>query len=134
MSRATNSIRVFAVYLLMLGGALFTFPTELRIIGLTASDDPWTHVLGLTTIVLGIFFWRAAQAQFVRLFEWTIEVRFLWVAGIVLLVALHWAPPSILFLAGLEFAGALWTWTGLRADDQAESRLFPGPRASFRPR
>jgi hypothetical protein len=131
VSRATNSIRVFALYLFALGGALFAFPSELTRIGLPSTDEAWTHLLGLSTIVFGVVFWRAAAAQFVRFFEWSVELRVLEVLGIVLIVALRWAPPALLFLAGLEFAGALWTWTGLRADDQAETTLFPGPRASL---
>lgn len=117
MSHATNSIRVFALYLWVLGASLGLLPNAvLPVFGLAATHEPWVRLLGLMVVVLGLYYWRAAREQLTEFFHWTVEIRLFVLAGFVLLVALGWGPTVLLVFGALEGASAAWTWVGLRSD------------------
>ncbi len=131
LSRATNSIRIYAIYLCLLGVTLMVVPNVL-LLGLwqPPAEEPWIRVVGVFVVPLGIYCWRAARSQHLDFFKWTVETRLLTVALLVFLVAAQWAPPVILAFAALEAVFAAWTWTDLRADNP---RTAPEPKTESLP-
>lgn len=131
LSRATNSIRIYAIYLFLLGATLMVMPNVLML-GLWQPrvEEPWLRMVGVFVIPLGVYCWRAARSQHLDFFKWTVETRLLTVALFVLLVAGQWAPPVMLVFAAMEGLFAAWTWTGLRTDNP---RTAPEPATESLP-
>lgn len=131
LSRATNSIRIYAIYLFLFGAVLMAAP-NLLLWGLwwEPTHEPWLRAMGAFMIPVGIYFWRAARSQHLDFFRWSVQSRLLAVALFVFIVAMQWAPPVILAFAAGEGLFAMWTWTDLRADNPKTS---PEPQVESLP-
>ena len=129
LSRATNSIRIYALWLFISGAILIAVPNIL-LWGLwwEPTHEPWLRCMGVFMIPMGIYFWRAAKAQHLDFFKWTVQARLLAVVLYVFIVAMQWAPPVIFAFAAGEALFAMWTWTDLRADNP---KTAPSPEESL---
>lgn len=122
MSRATNSLRIYALFLLGFGGVFTLAPNFfLEAIRVEPTDQPWIRMMGVLTMAVGLFYWKAAQAHLTVFYWWSVGVRFFTAACIVTLVAVRLAPALLLAFAGFDVLFALWSWTDLRSDDPATS-------------
>lgn len=131
LSRATNAMRIYSLYLMALGGFLMLMPNAaLALLGQPRTEEPWLRVAGAMVIPLGVYCWRAAQAQHLDFFRWSVETRFLAVALLTFLVAAQFGPPVLLLFAIAEAVFAFWTWTDLRVDDP---RTAPQPSVESLP-
>ena len=76
MNKAALSVRVFGIYLIVLGAWLLLAPNVLlRLFGMAATDEVWIRVVGMLVGFLGTYYVRAAAARFTPFFAWTIPVR-----------------------------------------------------------
>lgn len=117
MSRATNSLRIYALFLAAFG-AVFTLAPNflLQWVRIEDTNEPWIRMMGILTMAMGLFYWRAAQSQLKPFYTWSVGIRLFVSAAIIVLVALQFGPPALLGFAAFETVFALWTWTDLRAD------------------
>jgi hypothetical protein len=115
LSRAATSVLAFGAYLALLGAGLFTSPNGmLAIFGQPPTQEPWLRVLGLVSLVLGFYYVSAARGEATVFFRATIGGRALGAVVFAALALSGAAPRFILLMAGLDGAGALWTWSTLR--------------------
>jgi hypothetical protein len=116
MSKAAQSMMVFGIYLIATAAVLvFTPNTLLQLLRVPPTTEPWIRVLGVVAGVLGAYYITAARQELIAFFRATVWGRGIFVAGLILLVLLSWAPPILLGFGLIDAAGALWTRAALRA-------------------
>lgn len=116
MSRATTSIRVFSVYLVILGAALIAAPDlVLAPFGIPHSPEVWIRVVGVLVACLGFYYGVAARFENVPFYRATVLGRAFVFVTFAAFALLGLAPPALAFFGAVDLAGAIWTALGLRA-------------------
>jgi len=116
MSQATTSIRVFAVYLVILGATLIAAPDlVLRPFGIPHSPEAWIRVVGVLAAVLGLYYFVAARFELVPFYRATIFGRIFVFLSFSALALFGFAPASLALFGAVDLAGAIWTAASLRA-------------------
>jgi len=124
VSRAAASILAFGAYLALLGVGLLASPNlMLALFGQPPTAEPWLRVLGLVSLVLGLYYISAARGEVTPFFRSTIWGRGIGAVVLAALVVAKTAPAFVLLMAVLDGLGALWTWRALGAPPVG------GPRA-----
>ena len=119
MATPATTMRIFAAYLFVLSLALMTVPAlVLEPFGVPVPDDAWIRVVGMLAGFLGYYYWRAAAANLVVLFRWTVQARLTVPLFFGAFVAAGLAPASLVVFGVVDALAALWTWAALRAADR----------------
>lgn len=115
MHPASNSIKYFGLYAIATGlGLTFAPGLVLAPLGIAVPAEIWIRVVGALALPLGYYYWVCGSANLVEFFRASIRGRILFAAVIVLLIAAFSAPLQMLLFAGIDLAGAAWTFHGLR--------------------
>ncbi len=133
MSAAAKSLVVFAMYLFVLGLALIIVPNVILVaFGFPPTSDVWIRVIGVVTLNLAYYSFRAARAGLVSFFRWSVHGRLIAPAFFASFVALGLARPVLIVFALIDVAAATWTYFALRSDRAGAFPLpaFPGGSAS----
>jgi hypothetical protein len=110
MSGATTSIRVFGVYLVILGAALIVAPNAvLAPFGVPPTSEVWVRVVGVLAVALGFYYGQAARSELVPFYRATIIVRAFVFVSFGAFVLLGFAPPALALFGTVDLAGAIWT-------------------------
>ena len=116
MGRAGVSIRVFGIYLLVLGPALILAPNlVLGPFGIPVPSDVWIRVVGILVAVLGYYYVEAARSGLVPFYKATIAGRAFVFVSFAAFALLGQAPPTLVLFGAVDLAGAVWTAVALRA-------------------
>ena len=116
MNQATRSIRVFAVYVVILGATLIAAPDlVLAPFGVPHSPEGWTRVVGVLAAVLGLYYFVAARFELVPFYRATVFGRVFVFLSFSALALFGFAPPSLALFGAIDLAGAIWTAASLRA-------------------
>jgi len=114
MTAAVRSLKVFAVYLGILGVVLVFAPNLLlRAFGLASTSEVWIRVVGMLVLFLAVYYWTAAGLQMTGFFRATVLCRLTVPVFFIAYIAGGWAPWPLLLFGVIDLAGALWTWWGL---------------------
>jgi hypothetical protein len=120
MSRATTSIRVFAIYLEILGAILIAAPDlVLAPFGIPHSPEAWIRVVGVLAAVLGLYYYVAARFELVPFYRATVVARAFVFVAFAVLALLGLAPAALALFGTVDLAGAIWTASGLRSPASA---------------
>ena len=115
MTAAAKSVYYFGFYLLITGITLTVFPNVLlSIIQIAPTTEPWIHVLGAVVFNIGVLYVLMARTNnplFLTLTVWLRAAILVWFA---IFVVIEWAPLQLLPFGLVDFAGACWTYFGLR--------------------
>lgn len=122
MSRAARSIQVWSIYVLVVGAGLAVIPNRiLSTLDVPETDEVWIRVLGVVVVLLALYYWDAARNETRNLFVASVLGRVFVVASL-LVFWLTGEPWQLLLFAAIDAAGALWTFSALKADtEEAES-------------
>jgi hypothetical protein len=110
MTKYSQSVYYFSFYLLLSGALFFIFPNQvLAILGIQTTTEPWIHLLGILTFILGLFFFymgrnNSREFAYISLFG-----RVLFILGVISVVILYNAPVSLLLFGVIDLFGFLWT-------------------------
>ncbi len=111
MLSAALTIRVFGIYLVLLGASLMIVPEwVLSTFGLPIPNEVWIRVVGMLAGMLGYYYLRAASAGLTPFFYWTVPARFAVLGFFGIFVSLGLAPTALLALGLVDAAGATRTW------------------------
>ena len=114
MTAAVRSLKVFAVYLGVLGIVLVFAPNLLlQTFGLPPTSEVWIRVVGMLVLFLAVYYWTAAGLQMVAFFRATVLCRLTVPVFFLAFVIGGWARWPLLLFGVIDLAGALWTWWGL---------------------
>jgi hypothetical protein len=127
IARAMNSIRVFGVYSLIMGGVLLLIPhLILPLFDLPIGEsDIWIRILGFVLCCSSYYYIRAANAGNLEFAKYTVHTRFMAPVVIALLIATGTADWHFLSFGLVDGAGGFWTWTTMR---QLKSRTPRSPK------
>lgn len=117
MSNVRLSLLIFGFYMAFVVGVGFMFiPLQiLQLFGLTAGDDVWIRFVGMMASIIGFYYIQAARSALGGFAPWTVIGRYYAAAFMVLLVVLGMVGQGVMIFAAIDFAGATWTWLGLRS-------------------
>lgn len=119
MSKAAFTLKVFAVYLCVLGALLLGVPNlMLTTFGFPPSDEVWIRVLGLVVFNLGVYYAYAAISEARAFFFASVFTRLFALLVFGALVVLGLAQPMLVLFGVLDAVGGLWTWRALRHRDR----------------
>jgi hypothetical protein len=117
MSKSAFSMRIWAIYALIMGGTLVLVPNMLfSMLQLPQTAEPWIHVAGMLVLIKGYYYFMASGKEMVAFYRWTVHARLAVPVFYILLVALGIAPPVLILFGVVEAVSALWTISCLRAD------------------
>ena len=124
MSRASLSIFVFGIYLVILGSVFILAPNSLlALAGLPATQEVWVHLVGFLLLVLSVYYLLAAKQNVKPFFTWTLYTRFGAIFFLLGFVAFGLiGPVALLFWLG-ALAGALWTYWALGKENYFDEKL-----------
>jgi hypothetical protein len=86
----------------------------LGLLGFPPPADFWVRVLGVLAVAVGVIHMTSARNELTPYFRTSVPIRLLFAAGLVGLVLAELAPVSLVLLAALDVAGAVWTALALR--------------------
>ena len=116
MNRPATSIRVFGIYLLILGSALVAVPNlVLAFFGFPPSSEVWIRVVGLLAAILGYYYDQAARHDLVPFYRTSVRARIFTFLSFVAFVLFGMVKPSLIFFGAIDLAGAAWTFFALRS-------------------
>lgn len=119
MNTAATSIRVFGVYLVLLGAALMVVPNlVLAPFGLPPTSEVWLRVVGVLVGILGYYYVQAARHDLVPFYRATVPARVFVFLSFVAFVFFGLVKPALVLFSAVDLAGAAWTFLGLRSSPQ----------------
>lgn len=117
MSKAAFSVRVFSIYLYVIGAVFLVAPNVLlTTFGFPRTDEVWIRVVGLLAGILGFYYGTAAHHELTPMIRATVYGRTTVFVCFAVFVALKFAPPMLILFGVIDLVAAAWTWSGLRAD------------------
>lgn len=117
MSKAAVSVRLFGLYVMVLGVSLVLAPNLLLgLFGVPPTTEVWIHVVGVLAFIIGLFNYVAAASEYLPYFRATVISRCLVLAAFTAFAALNMVTPVLILFGLVDFAGALWTWFAMRTD------------------
>jgi len=115
VSKSAFSVRVFSVYLLILGlGLVFGPNLLLSVFGMPRTEEVWIRVAGVLVFNIGIYYWFAARGEATEVFRASVYTRVLVLASFATFAVLGLASPILVLFGAADFAGAVWTYFALR--------------------
>lgn len=117
MSQSAFSIYIYGFYLLAIGLILFLIPGLLMsVFSIVTADDLWVRLLGLFSVVVGIYYLYAAHNNLTAFFKISVVGRIIYVGGVIFLVIMNIAPSVLLLFEVFEMTGAMWTLYSLKKE------------------
>lgn len=119
MSKSAKSLFYFSIYLLLIGLNLLVAPNFLlNIFGLPLTEEVWIRVVGLLVLVLSVYYFVAVKHELTAIFHTSVYLRASVIVFFGAFVAMGLVKPVLLLFAGIDVAGAAWTYMALRQDKQ----------------
>jgi hypothetical protein len=129
MSKSAFSLRVFSIYMFVLGSALVVMPNLLlSFFGFPETQEVWIRVVGVPLLIIGYLDFMASGSELRVFFRWSVHARLAVPIFLGAFVALGFAPPVLLLFGAIDVAGAVWTAASLRADGLAQPVVQAGLR------
>jgi hypothetical protein len=120
MSHAAFSLKVFAGYLLILGGVLLIAPNVLlTLFAFAATLEVWIRVLAIVVINLAVYYWFAGKSEARPFLRATVYTRAFILFAFAALVVLGLARPTLILFGVIDALGGIWTFVSLRRDEAA---------------
>jgi hypothetical protein len=118
---AARSLYLWSFYIFTIGIFLLFMPTLfLRLTGMTA--DPqlfWIRMVGVFLLSMAFMSHQAAVRNVREFFYWAVVGRFFGAAVFFVCAVIGLSGPMLFFFSLLDFAGGVWTYTGIKKDEAA---------------
>ena len=115
MTRASFSIRIYSVYLFLIGALMIILPNLLlKFFGFAETHEIWIRMLGLFTFTTGIYYLYSSAFEQTAFYKATIVGRVFFFLMTVLFVFIFNQSPMLAFIGSVDLMGALWTYFSLK--------------------
>ena len=119
MKSAALTIKVFGVYVSLIGLALLCVPNAiLPVFGFPETTETWVRVLGALALVVGYYYWTCGVANARAFFVASVQGRMVFCAACLALVIWAGAPLALIAIGVVDVAGAGWTLVALRSESR----------------
>jgi len=116
VNKASLSILVFGIYMVVVGLALLVVPNLLlSLFAYPTTTEIWIRILGFMVVVAGYYYIVAARFELTPFFRATIYGRPAVIVCFVVFVALGMARPILILFGAIDLLGAIWTGLALRS-------------------
>jgi hypothetical protein len=116
VNKVATSIRVFGIYLMLLGAAVLAVPNlVLAPFGIPPTSEVWLRVVGVLVLALGYYYVQAARHDLVPFYRATVPARAFVFLSFVAFVLFGLVKPALILFGTIDLAGAAWTFVGLRS-------------------
>jgi hypothetical protein len=122
------SIWFWALATSSLGLGLVVMPASAAVLlglDVPAQAALWARMAGLMALAYSLGYYVAAVCDVVPFMRASVFLRMASLPTVIGFIALGWAPTSLLSMALLDLAGALWTWRELAL--RVRRAPFPKP-------
>jgi hypothetical protein len=120
VNRAATSIRIFGIYLVLLGAAVIAAPNfVLQLFGLPPTSEVWLRVVGVLAAILGFYYVQAARHDLVSFFRASVPARIFAFLSFVAFVLCGLVKPTLILFGAVDLCGAAWTFFALKHSRQA---------------
>lgn len=117
MSKPAFSVKIFGIYVMLLGFTLIFFPNLLLTpFGIPPANEVWIRVVGVLALNIGIYYWVAAKCEARLFFMCTVYTRALVLFAFTGFAAAGLVSPMIILFGCVDFAGGIWTLLAIRAE------------------
>lgn len=117
MTPSGRSLFYFGIYVVSTGLLFILIPETLISITQLPSIPPgWARVVGLLTLILGIYDVLSGKGNIKLLITASIYVRFFFAFGTVLLVVFGQMPITLILFGAVDALSALWTAIALKSE------------------
>jgi len=125
MSKSAFSLRVFSIYMLVVGVVLIADPNwMLSLFGVPETHEVWIRIVGMLMLIIGFIDFMASGNEMRLFFRWSVYARLAVPIFLIGFVVLASAPPVILVFGAIDAGGAIWTGFCLRAENLAKSDIL----------
>ena len=119
MSKPAFSLKVFSIYLNLLGASLMIAPNILlALFGFPPVTDVWLRVAGVLVFNIGVYYRFAARGECREVFLGSVYARVFVLAAFIAFVLIGLAKPALILIGSVDFAGAIWTWIALKNEQR----------------
>jgi hypothetical protein len=126
MSQSAFSLRVFSIYMFIVGVVLIADPNwMLSLFGVPETREVWIRIVGMLMLTIGFIDFMASGNEMRLFFRWSVYARLAVTMFLIGFVVLASAPPVLLLFAAIDAGGAIWTGLCLRAERLAGSDYLP---------
>jgi hypothetical protein len=116
VKKATVSILVFGIYMVVVGLALLVVPNVLlSLFAYPTTTEIWIRILGFIVVVLGYYYIVAARFELTPFFTASVYGRPAVIVCFTAFVLLGMAQPILILFGLIDLLGAIWTGLALRA-------------------
>lgn len=124
LDRAAQSVFIYGLYLVVLGGVLILRPNGLLcLFRFQATQEIWIRVVGLLVVCLGSYYLLATRREFPGFFQWTVVERTFTFLCFLVFVLTRLAPPPLALFGLADLLGGLWTAVALRRSSAVQPGL-----------
>ena len=118
MSNAAKSIIAYGVYMIAAIGLPFLLIPDLLLplVGLRTPTDVWIRELGMSVLLIGVYYIQAGRHALTPFFRWTLFGRSAVPVFFIAFVLLGYAPPVWIACAIPDILFTAWTALALRAE------------------
>jgi len=117
MSKSAFSVRVFSIYMFVLGVLLIVTPnTLLSIFRVPHTTEIWIRVAGVLVIIIGYYYFMASGKEMTDFYEWSVYARLSVLVFFLGFVILGLAPAVLVLFGLIDAVAALWTASCLRKE------------------
>jgi hypothetical protein len=122
MSTSAKTVLVFGVYLIGMGAGFVLMPNDLLgVLGLPATDEVWSRVVGMLALLLAFYYIQAARAGLRPFIQWTVYTRVAVFFFFAAFVFAGLAGPVLILLGAADLSTALWTAWALRREGPGDT-------------
>jgi uncharacterized protein YjeT (DUF2065 family) len=123
MTLPAKTILYFGIYMIIEGLLLLLFPNlVLTLAKLPTTSEIWVHLVGLSLIILGVYYVLSARLNHVKFFKWTVPIRVAQFFVVLLLILFEKGQLPLLLFSGIEAIAGLWTWWALQKKPKKRSK------------
>jgi hypothetical protein len=116
MTSAGRSVFLFGIYVFAMGLAVTFAPAAiLSLLRFPPVADEWIRMVGLLSLVVGVYDMVSGRSNAMANIRASVPIRVGFALGCCALVALRMMPLSMLPIAAIDVAGAVWTAVALRS-------------------
>jgi hypothetical protein len=117
MSKSAFTVKVFGIYVLVLGVTLIAVPNLLlAAFRMPQTSEVWIRVVGVLAFNIGIYYWYAAKSEARALFRASVYARTFVLAAFAGFAFLGLVSPLLILFGSVDFFGAVWTHLALRSE------------------
>lgn len=117
MSKSAFSLKVFGIYLILLGVVLIIVPNILlSIFGLPETSEVWIRVVGILAFNIGVYYIFAANSEAKDFFHASVYTRLFVFIAFTVFAGLGLTKPILILFGGIDMLGGIWTFITLRTE------------------